>query len=189
MERNPSKVRISTKANASLGEIIFMKKSLVLVVGLLMLVHVRGAAQTAASALPSLESIQSQAELDKAVAALDTQLFDAYNKCDLVKFRSLLADDVEFYHDKGGVTLGAEKLTESIKTNICGGDVFRELVPGTFEAHYMKGYGAIEIGTHRFLHPKSKGVTGAGKFITLWQYKDGTWKVTRALSFDHHEVK
>jgi hypothetical protein len=161
----------------------------ILVFAFLMLGHVRGVAQTVAGAIPPLEGIQSQADLDKAVMALDTALFDAYNKCDLVKFRSLLADDVEFYHDKGGVTLGADKLTESIKTNICGGDVRRELVPGTFEAHHMEGYGAIEIGTHRFLHPKTNGAPGEGKFITLWQYKGGAWKVTRALSFDHHEAK
>ena len=166
-----------------------MKKSAVLVIAFLGLVYVHGVAQNSAGAIPSLDSIQSQAELDKVVTALDTALFDAYNQCDLVKFRSLLADDVEFYHDKGGVTLGAGKLTESIKTNICGGDVRRELVPGTLEAHPMQGYGAIEIGMHRFLHPKTHGVTGEGKFITLWQYKDGAWKVTRALSFDHHEVQ
>jgi ketosteroid isomerase-like protein len=166
-----------------------MRKSSVLVFVFLMLTQIHGMAQNAATPIPSLDSIQSQADLDKAVMALDTALFDAYNKCDLVKFRSLLADDVEFYHDKGGVTLGAEKLTESIKTNICGGDVLRELVPGTFEAHHMQGYGAIEIGTHRFLHPKSNGPAGEGKFITLWQYKDGSWKVTRALSFDHQQAK
>jgi hypothetical protein len=163
-----------------------MKKLLVLVFAVALLPCGRSQAQ---AGVPSLDSIQSQAELDKAISALDTALFDAYNKCDLVTFKSLLADDVEFYHDQGGVTLGAQALTDSIKKNICTSDVHRELVPGTFEAHHMKGYGAIEIGVHRFLHPKTNGVTGEGKFITLWQYKDGAWKVTRALSFDHHEVK
>jgi hypothetical protein len=163
-----------------------MKKLSALAVVFLMFSVARCVAQTA---FPSLENIQSQVELDKAITALDTALFDAYNKCDLVKFKSLLADDVEFYHDQGGVTLGSEKLTESIKNNICGGDVRRELVPGTFEAHYMKGYGAIEIGVHRFYHPKSNTAAGEGRFVTLWQYKDGAWKISRALSFDHHQAK
>jgi Domain of unknown function (DUF4440) len=136
-----------------------------------------------------LDQIQGQTQLDQTIMALDTALFDAYNKCDLAKFRALLADDVEFYHDNGGVTLGPDALTDSIKKNICGGDTVRVLVSGTFEAHYMKGFGAIEIGTHRFEHPKSNGPTGEGKFITLWQYKDGAWKVKRALSFDHHLVQ
>jgi hypothetical protein len=53
-----------------------------------------------AQGVQPLESIQSQAELDKAVAALDTALFDAYNRCNLERFASFIADDVEFYHDQ-----------------------------------------------------------------------------------------
>jgi hypothetical protein len=30
-----------------------------------------------------------------------------------------------------------------------------EAVPGTLKVYYMKGYGAIEMGVHRFLHPKT----------------------------------
>jgi ketosteroid isomerase-like protein len=135
-----------------------------------------------------LPDIKSQEDLDKTIRALDAALFDAYNRCDLEKFITFLADDVEFYHDQGGVTLGKEKLTESVKNNICGGDVHRELVPGTLEAHHMKDYGAIEIGVHRFLHPKSGNPAGEGRFVHLWQFKDGNWKITRALSFDHHQA-
>ena len=85
------------------------------------------AVRTEAQVLPPLDKITSQAELDKAITALDTQLFHAYNHCDLAKFASLLDENVEFYHDQGGVTLGREKLTESIKNNICTGDTKRVL--------------------------------------------------------------
>jgi len=134
----------------------------------------------------ALESIKSQAELDKAVAALDAALFDSYNRCDLEKFASFMADDVEFYHDQGGVTLGKEKLTDSVKKNICG-KVSRELVPGTLQTYYMKGYGAVEMGVHRFHHPghDDTEAVGEAKFVHLWQYKDGAWKVTRVISYDH----
>jgi uncharacterized protein (TIGR02246 family) len=134
----------------------------------------------------ALESIKSQAELDKAVAALDAALFDSYNRCDLEKFASFMADDVEFYHDQGGVTLGKEKLTDSVKKNICG-KVSRELVPGTLQIYYMKGYGAVEMGVHRFHHPghDDTEAVGEAKFVHLWQYKDGAWKVTRVISYDH----
>ena len=143
-------------------------------------------AQTA----PALEDIHSQAELDKAIITLDTAVFDAYNKCDLKKFKSFFTEDVEFYHDQGGVTLGAADLTESIRTNICG-RVTRELVPRTFEAHFMKGYGAVEMGVHLFHHPGHEDTepVGEGKFIHLWRYKDGAWKITRAISYDHHAAK
>jgi hypothetical protein len=144
------------------------------------------AARADAQAVPALEEIKSQAELDKAIASLDAALFDAYNRCDLEKFASFFADDVEFYHDQGGVTLGKDNLTESVHKNICGGDVRRELVPGTLQAHHMKGYGAVEIGVHRFFHPKSNTPPGEASFIHLWQYKDGAWKITRVISYDHH---
>jgi hypothetical protein len=143
--------------------------------------------QAGAQAVPSLESIQSQTELDKAIASLDSALFDSYNRCDLQKFSSFFDENVEFYHDQGGVTLGRQKLTESIKNNICG-KVTRELLPGTLQVHYMKGYGAVEMGVHRFHHPGHEDTEGVGEasFIHLWQYKDGAWKITRVISYDHH---
>ncbi len=143
----------------------------------------RAGAQT----VPALEDINSQAELDKAVAALDAALFDAYNRCDLEKFASLFSDDVEFYHDQGGITLGKAALANSLKRNICG-KVTRELVPGSLQAYHMKGYGAVETGVHRFHHPGHDDTepVGEAKFIHLWQYKNGAWKITRAISYDHH---
>jgi len=141
--------------------------------------------------VPALEEIGNQAELDKAITELDRQLFAAYNHCDLKKFDSLLADDVEFYHDQGGVTLGHAALTESVKNNICTSDTQRVLVPGTLKIYHMKGYGAIEMGVHRFVHPKTEATNGTGEasFVHLWRCKDGVWKMTRALSYDHHSVQ
>ena len=143
---------------------------------------------TAASAqsVPGLDKIQNQEELDRAGAALDAQLFDSYNKCDLGKFESFFVDDVEFYHDQGGLTLGKKALTESVEKNICG-KTTRELVPGTLKVYPMKGYGMLETGVHRFHHPGHEEIgIGEGQFIHLWQYKDGAWKITRAISYDHH---
>lgn len=138
--------------------------------------------------VPPLEKIQSQEELDKAITALDTALFDAFNHCDLKKLAGLLDENIEFYHDQAGVTLGRQNFTESVKNNICTGDTQRVLVPGTLKIYHMQGYGAIEMGVHRFLHPKTEAVNGTGEasFVHLWQYKDGAWKLTRALSYDHH---
>jgi ketosteroid isomerase-like protein len=141
---------------------------------------------TAQTILP-LDKIQNQQDLDRTVTALDAALFDSYNRCDLTKFESFFVDDVEFYHDQGGVTLGKAALTDSVKKNICG-KVTRELVPSSLHVYYMKGYGALEVGVHRFHHPgheDTEGV-GEGQFIHLWQYKDGAWKITRVISYDHH---
>ena len=144
---------------------------------------------SSAQTIQPLDKIQNQQELDQTVTALDAALFDSYNKCDLKKFESFFVDDVEFYHDQGGVTLGKAALTESVKNNICG-KTTRELVPGTLHVYYMKGYGALELGVHRFHHPgheDTEGV-GEGQFIHLWQYKDGAWKITRVISYDHHSA-
>ena len=50
-------------------------------------------------------------ELSRTIGSLDSALFDAYNECDLEKFATFFTDDVEFYHDQGGVTLGRQNLT------------------------------------------------------------------------------
>lgn len=135
-----------------------------------------------------LDKITSQVELEHTVAALDKQLFDAYNTCDLQKFGSLIADDIEFYHDKTGKMVGRPALVQAIKDNICG-KVTRELMPGTLKVYMMKGYGALEIGVHRFHHPgQNPDTLGEASFIQLWQYKDGAWKITRVISYDHHLV-
>ena len=85
--------------------------------------------------------------LFKTIQSLDTQLFDAYNHCDLDKFGSFLADDLEFYHDKTGLSRGRPALVGGIKNNICG-KVTRELVPGTLEVYPIANYGAVETGIH-----------------------------------------
>lgn len=163
---------------------LFTSTKMLLLSSLLVLCGVCTGAQT----VPALENIKSQAELESTITTLDTALFNAYNQCDLEKFASFIAEDVEFYHDKGGVTLGREALTDAIKKNICG-KVTRALVPGTLQVYPMKGYGALETGAHRFHHPGHDDTEGVGEaqFIHLWQYKNGTWKITRVISYDHHE--
>jgi hypothetical protein len=146
----------------------------------------RGEAQQ----VPALENIKSDAELTRAVTALDTALFDAYNRCAIETLGAMVVDDLEFYHDKTGLAVGKQIFLESIKKNICG-KVTRELVAGSLEVYPMHGYGAVEIGTHRFHHPgeQDHDVLGEAKFVMLWQYKDGAWKITRVISYDHATVK
>jgi uncharacterized protein DUF4440 len=126
-------------------------------------------------------------ELSRTLAALDGALFDSFNRCDLEKFASFFAEDVEFYHDKGGVTLSRKSLVESVRDNICG-KVRREVVAGSLEIHPIHGFGAVQMGSHRFYELKAgpdAGPVGVAKFIHLWQYKDGAWRITRVISYDH----
>src|SRR5262249_43969697 len=139
--------------------------------------------------VPALEEIKSQVELEKAITTLDALVFDAYNKCELEKFGNLFAEDVEFYHDQTGPSLGRAVLTDAIKKNICG-KVTRELVTATPRVYPMKGFGAVEEGIHRFHHPGHEDTeqVGEARFFLLWQYKNGTWKITRVVSYDHHAL-
>jgi hypothetical protein len=149
---------------------------------LLALSVVRGGAQSAQTKAPP-------DELFRTIAAQDAALFDAYNRCDLDKLGALVTDDLEFYHDQTGLSVGKQIFVDSIKKNICG-KVSRELVPGTLEVYPLNDYGAVEIGVHRFHHPGAddKEPVGEAKFIMLWQYKDAAWKITRVISFDHHAL-
>ncbi len=124
-------------------------------------------------------------QLFATIAALDKKLFDAYNTCDLATMGSLVTDDLEFYHDKTGLAVGKQVFLDSIHNNICN-KVQRQLIPGTMEVHRLAHFGAVEIGAHRFYHPNnpSDGV-GEAKFITIWRLQNGTWQITREISYDH----
>jgi len=123
------------------------------------------------------------------IAAEDKALFEAYNTCDLKTFDSLVDPNVEFYHDRDGFSAGKAGLVQAVHDNICG-KVTRELVPGTLEVYPIKGYGAVEIGVHRFHHPGHDDTepVGEAKFVHLWQLKDGAWHLTRVISFAHRAL-
>jgi hypothetical protein len=126
-------------------------------------------------------------ELFKTISGLDTALFDAYNKCELEKFGSMLADDLEFYHDATGLSRGAQSTVDAVKNNICG-KVHRDLVPGTLKVYPLKGYGAVETGIHLFCDPKMGKCgdgSGVGRFTMLWEFRDGVWMLSRVISYDH----
>jgi ketosteroid isomerase-like protein len=132
---------------------------------------------------------QSDSQSDalfKTIQALDTKLFDAYNHCDLTTLGAMVSDDLEFYHDQTGLEVGKAPFLAAIKQNICG-KVERTLLPDTLEVYPLKGFGAVELGIHRFHHPgRPEDGMGDAKFVTLWQNKDGAWKVTRVISYEHN---
>ena len=137
----------------------------------------------------SAPTAKASDQLFTTVSALDTKLFDAYNHCDIATMSTMVDDGLEFYHDKTGFMVGKQPFLDAIKQNICG-KVERTLVAGSLEVYPLKDYGAVEIGVHRFHHPgHPEDGMGEAKFVTLWRYKDGAWKMTRAISFDHENVK
>ena len=78
--------------------------------------------------------------------------------------------------------------------------MIRELVPGSLEVYPIKGFGAIELGVHRFHHPGHEkewpgaselGMTrfldpgaaewpvGQAKFLHIWRKEQIRWTVVR----------
>ncbi len=113
----------------------------------------------------------------------DSLFFNAYNQCDLETQAKMIADNVEFYHDQGGLSTSKKEILEMTKKNICG-KVTRELVSGTVEVYPIKDYGAVEIGQHRFHNNQEPEGTPshASKFIVMWQQVGSEWQMTRVIS-------
>lgn len=135
---------------------------------------------SAAQAAP----LSAQDPVYRAVAAADAAVFGASNRCDLDTFASYFTDDLEFYHDQSGLSVGKADLVQKTRDNICG-KMVRELVPGTMKVFPLPGYGALEMGTHRFLHPGDPDNVGQADFLHIWQFRGGHWKISRVISYDH----
>src|SRR4051812_47177666 len=60
----------------------------------------------------------SPKELHDRIAALDAALFAAYNKCDIDKVGTFFAEDLEFYHEKGGLTLTRDASLALMRKNL-----------------------------------------------------------------------
>ncbi|MDV7698687.1 nuclear transport factor 2 family protein [Chryseobacterium soli] len=132
---------------------------------------------------------KQSAELFNQISKEDSLVFEAFNQCDTLNYRKHFKDDLEFYHDLGGLTIGIENEMKSIR-EMCsrGNNIRRELVDGSMEVYPLKNYGAVEIGVHRFYHRnkgQSEKLSGEYKFIHIWQFADGMWKISRIISYGH----
>jgi len=116
------------------------------------------------------------------IEELDSIYFTAYNNCDIGKQASLIAEDIEFYHDKGGLMTSKADIMEAIKTNICG-KVTRELVKGSIEVYPINNFGAVQIGYHKFFNNQEPdAISNPSKFIAIWQKNNESWQMSRIVS-------
>lgn len=126
------------------------------------------------------------------ISSLDTAVFDAFNGCSspeqLQKHASYFAPDVEFYHDTGGVTWSRQEMLANTEKYACG-NFRRELVPGTLRVFPIKDFGAIEQGSHRFCQFASGKCEGIADFVMVWRNQNGSWQITRVLSYGHRANK
>ena len=135
------------------------------------------------------DGLSPNASLYRTVKALDQKLFAAYNTCDLTTLGDLVDANLEFYHDRTGLSLSRERFLAAIKNNICH-KVRREIVASSLQVYPIENYGAIELGEHTFCNLAETPVcndqtNGIGKFFMLWQKQGEQYRLTRVISYDH----
>lgn len=147
-----------------------------------------------ACALPGREAAAQapaaadSAALYRAIAAADSALFDAFNRCDPAAMATFFTEDLEFYHDDNGLIAPRKTFIDGFADGCAKNQIGRrELVAGSMEVHPMKGIGALQIGVHRFFIRTADGERpgAVARFVMLWRNVGGAWKISRVLSFDH----
>jgi len=135
---------------------------------------------------PGAESSATSGELYKTIASRDSGLFQAFNAHDIERLKTFFTKDLEFYHDKSGLT-NYDQTNENFKKMFDQNNgIKRELIPNSLEVYPIKAYGVIEIGEHQFCHIENgKNDCGTFPFIIVWQNQGGDWKVSRVISYNH----
>ena len=128
-------------------------------------------------------------ELYDQIFEADKQLFEAFNHCDFEKLRIYFSEDLEFFHDTGGLT-NYDQCIQSIE-DLCsaGRQVRRELVLGSMKVYPIPDYGAIQEASHHFyateIGETDEVLTGTFKFVHVWKQEADTWKLARVVSYAH----
>jgi len=133
---------------------------------------------------------QTKTELFKTIKAKDSLLFKiGFNECKLNLIEKLVVDDIEFYHDKDGITKSKTKFVSSINNNLCssGKNILnRTLDDVPFEVFPLykenKLYGALQKGMHSFGNTKAS-------YSHLWLLEKKEWKLARVVSYNHHKFQ
>ncbi len=143
-------------------------------------------------------SAEDTANIDATIRQQDAVFWDAYNRCDVEKMSEFFWPDFEFYHDKGGLTVGHDAFVAALKTGLCGKPNYllrREAIADTVKVYPLRKegvtYGAVISGDHYFYindNGKPEYRDSAAKFFHVWLRKDGTWKMARAISYDHRDA-
>ena len=145
-------------------------------------------------------TIPDQPALTQAIAARDAEIFRlVFESCEPERLEAMLAPDIEFYHDKGGVVArsAADFLADYRKTceSWKAPNAWRSrraLVPGSLHVDPVPGYGAIEAGEHLFYERQGNGpekLVGRAVFTQLWVLgADGQWRLSRVFSYGHRAM-
>lgn len=161
-----------------------MKKTRWLLLFSLPILLFQPSCQTAKTARNDVYKPDDEA-LYETIAQLDSSFFGAYNRCEteLETYGAFFSENIEFYHDQGGLMTSKKDIIEGTRQFVCG-KVTRELVKGSLEVYSIKGFGAVEIGLHKFHNNQEPPDTPshAGRFLIVWAQENGAWKIRRVVS-------
>jgi ketosteroid isomerase-like protein len=128
----------------------------------------------------------SPTDLLDTIKKMDAAIFDAFNAHDTDRLMSYFTEDLEFYHDTGGLGNYRQNAEDFKKMFASTPDIRRELVPKSIEVYPIKDYGAMELGQHRFCHKENgKDDCGTFGFAMVWRKVGDSWKISRVLSYGH----
>lgn len=140
---------------------------------------------------------QQSGELYDEILKMDSLMFSTAQKdCDLESYASFLAEDFEYFHDKGGFTPSKEAEMADMAI-FCGEEqrtrqpLRRELIKSSLKVFPMDNYGALEFCDHIFylqINDGTEKVIGSGKMTALWKLENDEWKLTRIISYDHQPL-
>lgn len=135
---------------------------------------------------PRAHAQPSASTLYAEIAAADSAVFGAFNRHDMDTLRARFTRDLEFYHDRSGLTSYDDNMAAFADLFARDDDLRRTLVAGTMEVYPMGEAGAIQVGEHRFCHDEGgREDCGTFPFVMIWRQEDGLWKVARVVSYGH----
>jgi len=137
---------------------------------------------------PAANYIPVSKELYEEIRQQDSLLFAGFNAHDSQELMKHFSEDLEFYHDKGGLSdfvQTGKDFSQLFSRNAATG-LRRDVVPGSMEVYPIGEYGAVETCLHRFCHEENgKQDCGTFKNIMIWKKSARGWEVTRVISYDH----
>ena len=145
---------------------------------------------TAGPSLPTATSPTTAADsLHRVLARQDSLLFDAlFAQCDAARANAFFTEDVEFYDDRSGLSVGDEvrENSRALAEN-CPAEngVRRILLEESVKVHPIEGYGAVQMGTHHFVE-RGAATSTVARFIHTWKQVGEDWKLARVISL--HET-
>ena len=130
--------------------------------------------------------------LYKTIIQQDSLLFSVgFNQCNIQQYEKSLSDQLQFYHDKDGIS-DKQKFLNDLKNGLCKNPEMRQvkrlLLKDKTEIYpLLKNdtiYGAVHNGDHLFYESKDHQ-PGIAKFTNIWLLENNEWKLNSSISYNH----